>query len=308
MSQTEKTLSWILKGGLLLTPLIPLIVTSSMFFPYITGKNFAFRILIEILAVFWVWAMAVSPRFRPKISVLTIAYAAFIGALILATVFSLSPYRSFWSSYERMEGLFGHLHLFLYFLMLGSVFIKKNDWRLFFNVSIAVSAIVTIYGFVQLSGGAVIHQGGARLDATMGNALYLAVYLLFHLFLIAIFFFQTEKLWLKGAYGALFLAEVLVLYYTASRGPLLGLILGGALFLLIFSFIGRGRMRKFAIAALLLVTLLPAVFYFVQDTRFVQSSDVLSRFVNMTGDQVAQGRFTIWKMALKGWQERPLCI
>src|SRR3989338_947814 len=116
-----------------------------MYFPFITGKNFVFRILIEILAVFWVWLMLVAPRFRPRISVLTVAYTAFIAILIAATLFSLSPYKSFWSSYERMEGLFGHLHLFLYFLMLGSVFVTSRDWKIFFNTSIAVSVIATIY-------------------------------------------------------------------------------------------------------------------------------------------------------------------
>ena len=84
MSQSEKTLSWIVKGGLLLVLLLPFLVTRSMYFPFITGKNFAFRILIEILAVFWVWLMLTSPRFRPKLSFLTVAYSAFIGVLILA--------------------------------------------------------------------------------------------------------------------------------------------------------------------------------------------------------------------------------
>ncbi|MFY9461682.1 MAG: O-antigen ligase family protein, partial [Candidatus Sungiibacteriota bacterium] len=306
MSQTEKTFSWIVKGGLLLVPFIPLLVARSMYFPFITGKNFAFRILIEILAVFWVWLMVTSPRFRPKISLLTIAYTAFIGILILATLLGLSPNKSFWSSYERMEGLFGHLHLFLYFLMLGSVFVVQRDWRLFFNTSIVVSAIVTIYGFVQLAGGAVIHQGGTRVDATMGNATYLAVYLLFHLFLIAIFFFKTDKLWLKGAYGALFLMELVVLYYTASRGPLLGLLGGAIIFALLLAFLEKGRIRQVAIGAALLILLIPAAFFFVKDTEFIRSSGTLERFANITGDAAAQGRLTIWNMALRGWQERPI--
>lgn len=306
MHQIEKTLSWIVKGGLLLIPFIPLIVTRSMYFPFITGKNFTFRILIELLAVFWIGLMALSPRFRPKISPLAIFYGLFITILILATVLGLSPYKSLWSSYERMEGLFGHLHLFLYFFMLGSVFTALKDWRLFFNTSIVVSAIVTIYGFVQLAGGAVIHQGGTRVDATMGNATYLAVYLLFHLFLIAIFFFQTRESWLKGIYGALFFLESIVLYFTASRGPLLGFLFGAAVFALLFAFLEKGRIRKIAIGVLFAALLIPTVFFFVKDTEVVRSSDTLGRFVNMLGDPAARGRFTIWKMAFQGWQERPV--
>src|SRR3989344_3398234 len=199
----EKIVLWIVKGGLLFTPFLVLFVSKIMYFPFITGKNFLFRIFVEILAVFWVWLIAAYPRWRPKFSAITFSYAAFMLILIAATIFGISPYKSFWSSFERMEGLFGHLHFFLYFLMLTSIFKTARDWKLFFNVSIAVSAIVTIYAFVQLAGGAVIHQGGMRVDATLGNAIYLAVYLLFHLFLLAIFFFQERVLWLRGVYAAL---------------------------------------------------------------------------------------------------------
>lgn len=306
MSQTEKMLSWILKGGLLLVLFLPLLVTRSMYFPFITGKNFAFRIIIELLAFAWLWLMLAFPRYRPRLSWLTIAYSAFILVLILATILGISPYKSFWSSYERMEGLFGHLHLFLYFLMAGSVFKGVKDWRLFFNASIAASAIVTIYGFVQLAGGAVIHQGGARLDASLGNATYLAVYLLFHLFLIAIFFFQAREFWLKGIYGALFFMELIIFYYTASRGPLLGFLLGAAVFAFILAFLGQGRVRKVAVVILIAAAFIPPLFFFARNTKFVSSSDTLGRFTNMFSDPATQGRFTIWKMALKGWKERPI--
>ncbi|MDO8500035.1 MAG: O-antigen ligase family protein [bacterium] len=302
----ENYVSWIVKGGLLLILFIPLLVTRSMYFPFITGKNFAFRILIEILAVFWVWLMAVSPRFRPRFSLTAISYIIFVAVLVLAMFFGLSPYKSFWSSYERMEGLFGHLHLFLYFLMAGSVFVGGKNWRLFFNASIAVSAIVTIYGFVQLAGGAVIHQGGARLDATLGNATYLAVYLLFHLFLIAIFFFQSKQTWLKEIYGTLFMLEAVILYYTASRGPLLGLLVGAVIFAVILGVLERGRIRSVAFGVLIVSLLAPVVFFFARNTEFVSSSDTLSRFTNMLSDPAAEGRLTIWKMAFRGWQERPI--
>ena len=43
----------IIIGSIFLVPFIPLIVAPSMFFPFITGKNFAFRILVEIMFAFW---------------------------------------------------------------------------------------------------------------------------------------------------------------------------------------------------------------------------------------------------------------
>lgn len=41
-----------------------------MLFPYITGKNFGFRILVEIAAAAWVMLMILDKGFRPKKSIL----------------------------------------------------------------------------------------------------------------------------------------------------------------------------------------------------------------------------------------------
>lgn len=295
-----------MRVGLLLIPFIAFVVASSMYFPFITGKNFAFRILIEILAFFWVWLMFVAPRWRPRFSLLLGIYSVFIAVLILATIFGLSPYKSFWSSYERMEGLFAHLHFFLYFLILGSVFASEREWRWFFNTSIAVSAITSLYALLQLAGLFAIHQGGVRVDATLGNATYLGVYLLFHIFFIATFFFGTENRWLKALYAGLFVLEGVVLYSTASRGPLLGFVVGAAVFGLLLAFLERGRGRKAAIAVLIAAALVPVAFYFLKNTPVVRSSAVLERFINVTADPSVKGRFVIWKMALKAWQERPV--
>src|SRR3989344_6575545 len=46
----EKTLRWTVIAAISLLTLIPFLVPSSLFFPFITGKNFTFRILVEIMA------------------------------------------------------------------------------------------------------------------------------------------------------------------------------------------------------------------------------------------------------------------
>ena len=49
MHAADKTLLWIARIGVFLMPFIPLIVSGTMFFPFITGKNFAFRIIALIV-------------------------------------------------------------------------------------------------------------------------------------------------------------------------------------------------------------------------------------------------------------------
>lgn len=307
MPQAEKTLSWILKGGLLLAPFLVLLVTRSLYFPFITGKNFAFRILMEALAIVWVYAAVRFPNFRPRSSSLAWAAAIFIAILGLAAAVGISPYRSFWSNFERMEGFIGLLHLFLYFLILGSVFKTDRDWRLFFHASLAASVLVSLYAVGQLAGRFAIHQGGVRVDATFGNATYLAAYLLFHLFLLIWFFLKSDHLWLRGGYAAVFLFELYILYATATRGAILGLLGGVGVLFALLAILRGGAMRRAAIVGLGLLAVLPVAFFLVRDTAFVQKSDVLVRFASISpSEPTTQARFTIWGMAIEGWKERPM--
>ncbi|MBU2633559.1 hypothetical protein KJ751_03615, partial [Patescibacteria group bacterium] len=230
---SERSIRYIIntiKGGLFVLPLLSLIVVDFLFFPFITGKNFFFRIMVEILFFLWVFVAVFDKKYRPKKSPLLIAISATFFILVLATFFGENIYRSFWSNYERMEGLVGQLHIFAYFLILTSIFRLKKDWKRFFGVMIGVSFVATIYGFFQFFGKAAIHQSSTRLDATFGNATYLAIFIIFHLFLISLFLVWFRQKWIRISLGVLFALEALVMFLTATRGAILGFL--GGLFLM----------------------------------------------------------------------------
>lgn len=307
MSSAEKNLSWILKGGLWLVPFIPLIITRSMYFPFITGKNFTFRILIELLSTLWIFAALKFPRFRPRSSALAWAIVAFTIVLGLATLFGLSPQKSFWSNFERMEGYITILHLLLYFLLLTSVFTTERDWSAFFHTSLAVSVAISLYGVLQLLGRLEIHQGGTRLDGTLGNATYLAAYLLFHLFFLIWFFLRATNLYARFAYGAIFLLEAVILYHTATRGAILGFFGGLVVLATILAVAEPGRLRRLATYSLGVLLAIPILFFLVRDTSFVRQNFVLARFATISlQETTTQSRMIIWSIALQGWRERPI--
>ena len=41
-------------SGIFLIPAVVLIISNSLFFPFITGKNFTFRIIVEIIFAAWI--------------------------------------------------------------------------------------------------------------------------------------------------------------------------------------------------------------------------------------------------------------
>lgn len=279
-----------------------------MFFPFITGKNFFFRIVIEVLFALWIFAAVFDKKYRPNFSPIFWALLATIIVLTLATIFGVNPYRSFWSNYERMEGLFGHLHLFLYFLIAISVLKTERDWKWLFHASIFVSILVGLYSVWQLMGRLEIHQGGDRIDATLGNATYLAVYMLFHVFLVLYYFLVAKSSGWKLFYASLFVFYVFLLYQTATRGAILGFLGGVLLFGILVAVLSKEKIyRVFAFFAVGVVVFAVFGFYLLRNTTFVSQSQTLSRFRNISFEETTtQSRFILAKMSWRAFLERPI--
>jgi len=311
--KTIKYFVYALKTGIFILPVTSLIVTGSLFFPFITGKNFFFRIMVEILFFLWVIVSSVDKNYRPKKSPLLFAVGATVFILTLATIFGENPYRSFWSNYERMEGLVGHFHLFAYFLIAASALKKPDDWKWLFYSLFGVSVIASVYGFLQLSGAFAIHQGTDRLDATFGNATYLAIYIVFHLFVIFLLFLRFKDWRFKGPLIFFAFLEFAILYYTATRGAFLGLLGGLVVFAAIISFYSSKKARYSGVGVIAAVFIFAGIFFAIKDTNFIKQSPMLSRFAELfitdktTSEyQISRARFTIWSMALEGFKEHPI--
>src|SRR3989344_2395383 len=305
--KTIRYISYILKTGIFILPILSLIIAESLFFPFITGKGFFFRIGTEIILFLWILLAVFDKSYRPKKSPILIALTALVVILSLATIFGENPHRSFWSNFERMEGLISHLHLFAYFLILTSVFKKEKDFKRFFAVLLGISAIISSYGYLQFFGKIAAHQG-AKLDATFGNSTYLAIYILFHLFIIGWLFFKTSSRWFRAVLVFLFFFEIPIIYYTTTRGAILGFLAG----LLIFSVLTiirskRKKIRLLFLGFLSALILSGVLFLVFKDSGFVQNRTTLSKLASISlSEGTVESRLTIWKMGFEGFKEHPV--
>ena len=267
----EKILKWIVIGGIFLLPFIPLIVSSGLFFPFIAGKNFAFRIIVEIIFGAWIVLAFLDKNYRPKFSWISISVCAFVLIMAVADIFSQNPYKSFWSNFERMEGLVTLLHLLAYFFVVGSILNTEKLWNWFLNFTVGVSVIEIIYGLLQLAGKVAINQSGTRLDGTLGNAAYLGAYMLIHIFITVFLILKWRGANLvKWLYGIIAFFQFLILYYTETRGAFLGFLAGVIVFLIIVAIGGKNlsfekeglaKFRKISIGILIAVIVLIGAFF-----------------------------------------------
>lgn len=306
MAINKQILRKVILAGLFAIPFIPFLVSSSLFFPFITTKAFTWRIIVELIFGAWAILALVAPEFRLRRSQILYALLAFLLVIGVADIFGAAPIKSFWSNFERMEGYITLLHLGALFVVMSSVF-REREWKWWWNTSLIASAFMLVYGLFQLAGAADIHQGGARVDGTLGNAAYLALYLLVHIF-IAIYYFVRSRGGLRWAYGALIVFQVLILYFTATRGATLGL-LGGLLVIALLNVRNKEneQARKWSLYLLGGLAALTIGFFLLRNTHFVKGSPVLARFATISLTNFKnEGRAFIWPMALQGIKEHPV--
>ncbi len=301
----KQTARWVALTALFLLPLTPLIVASSFFFPFITGKAFYLRILIEISVVAWVVLALLDKAYRPRFSWLGASVVAFVVWMFIADAFAPNAAKAFWSNFERMEGWVLLAHLLGLFFAASNILRVEKKWRAWFLTSLGVAVWLVGYAFLQLNGSLAIHQGSTRIDASLGNSAYFAIYLLFTTFVAGWLALTERRSWLKWSLLALAAVTAVLIFYTGTRGTIIGLVLGLSLSALLMALTAGGRARRVAAGACALILLLAGSFYLARDSSFVQNNYALERVASIS---LADGetRFTIWHMAWQGFLERPV--
>jgi O-antigen ligase/Flp pilus assembly protein TadD len=295
---------WAVYVPLFIIPFLPLYIANDLFFPFITGKGFAFRILVEIAFAGWAVLALADPKYRPRFSWTFVLYSAFVAWMFVADAFAVNPHKAFWSNFERMEGWVTLIHVFLFFVVSSAVLSTDKLWRSWWLTFISASALVSAYCLLQLSGAIAIHQGGVRVDGTFGNAAYLAAYLLFAL---AVTLWQgiASRGLLRYSLYALAAIQVVLIFFTATRGAIIGLVGAAAIAAILWAVEAGGRPRKAAIGVFIAVIVLAGGFYLVRGSAFVQSEPTLAR-ISSIGPADLQVRSTLWRMALEGVAARPI--
>lgn len=305
----NNTLYKIVLAGVFILPFFPLIIATSLFFPYITGKVLFFRLLVEIIFLAWLILLIRDRAYWPRPTIIFWSVLFWLIVVLGTALSGVNLRLSFFSNFERMEGVITYLHLGAYLIVIGSILNTKILWSRFFNTAIGASLLVVFYGLLQLSGLIDISQGGGRLDSIFGNSAYLASYTTFFIFIATLFIFRTSNRLAQTFYSLLILLYFFILYQTATRGAILGLI-GGmflvALLLAVFTRENR-RLKRIAVCFLIVVPLLIASFWLTKESSFIKTSPVLSRFSDISlTEATTKSRFFVWQMAWRGFKERPI--
>lgn len=314
-TKISRSLKWIIYTAISIIPFLVFYVSgfginaswNSMLFPYITGKNFAFRMLVEIAAAAWLMLMIIDKNYRPKKSIILYFYSAFVFILLVADIFSVNPTKSFFSNFERMEGFIGHIHLFLYFLILVSMFKNKIDWarykRILFisNIPVLILAFFQLLGLKSFTPMSLLpslrdainkyfapSQGGVQIDSSLGNSTYLAIYTVFFIFLFFSSYLEKRLSNNKSSWKYLIMVilNFIVLFYTQTRGAQIGFLIGVFVSAIIIYFGGKKfkelqSLRNFSLGVVLAIVLVFVGLISLKDTNLVHNSSTLNKLAKV---------------------------
>ena len=303
----KNSIRWVTLGAVFLIPLLPFLVANSYFFPFITGKNFAFRILVEIAFAGWVYLAFADVKYRPRFSWTAVMLGLFTLWMAIADALAVNPAKAFWSNFERMDGWVTLIHLFMLFLVMGSMFAIDKLWQRWWFTFLSISALICLYSLLQVGHVLAIHQGGVRVDATFGNSDYLACYMLFAIAISVWQAFVAKNQLLRWALIVLTVFEIIVLFFTATRGAILGFVGAAVLGALLWMFESGKQGRKMAGGTLLVFLVLIGGFFLIRNEPWIQKDPTLGRIATISlSDPETHTRITIWHMALEGFMEKPV--
>jgi len=293
--------------------LVPVVVSTAFFFPYIVPRNIFFRVVAELGLFILVWALCFGDndldlRFEP----IFWALAAFVVAALLSAFFSPARDHSLFGDFERMGGVWAWLHLALFFLVLRTL--RDEEWSWVLNAALIVSSFVSVSAIFEHSNlSSSVHLSGAMLSASsssLGNSGLLAAYLLFGIGLAA--YLASTNARLRLLYLGTGGINLLGLLYAENRSTLIGLVLGAVTGSLIFSALHtRSRRRWIAPAVAIvftgLVVAISAVIRTFPSSALTRHAPATLQRLALTNPAGAdESRTMQWRAAIEGFEDRPL--
>lgn len=306
---SEKTYLTILRWGVYLSLLTPLLVFQNLLFPFITSKAFYFRILVEILLVIYILFIFQYRQYAPKKNFLTIAIIIFTAVLILTSFTGVDFNLSFWGDIERMEGAFGFLHLLVYFFIIISVFKDKKEWKKLLNIFLASSIALCFYGLGQRIGlKSFLLSDDSRISATLGNSAYLGAFMLFGMAIASLLLLKTQNKILKIFYFIAVLLQVFILVLTGTRGAYVGLFFGILAAVILYIFLSPSKKAKYISAGVLIFIVVGAVILLSNaNAPVIRDNKYLYRFSHFSfQDATWNTRLISWQAGWQGFKEKPI--
>ena len=313
----DKYIPGIIFFGLSLILFMPLVVSPETVFPYVVGKSLWFKGIIYFISGLYLILLTSNKSYLPDKNFLVLIFSIFVLIQALAALAGSSPVNSFWSNWERMEGVTDYFHWLLLIIVSSSVLRKEKSWIKLLKINVFAGFSVSLLGLLEffdlvipiLFGLDIFpsvvnpeqsYTLGERVESTLGNPAYLASYLSIISFMsigLIVREFQisyidsikktylnfnlNSKLFVWISISGL-IVSIWTIFNSGSRGSLIG-IFTGLIFAISILVYKREDLRKYLYGALAVIGSIVTAFILltnmIESQRFEIKNTVLKNYI-----------------------------
>jgi len=308
---------------------LPLLSLPPLFEPIDWGKIIVFRAIFFLLIIFFcyillfrdkleVFLTTSKEKFKKVFSLINLL-GLFWGWNFLATIFSVDINNSLWGDPFRAGGFVNFTLYILFGLFIFLIVFSEKKWRNLWIFSFVIGHLVSLVAIFQQFGlfSKVLIPFETRPGSTLGNPIFLGIYLLLMAFLALGFGLTTSNLRARIFYFFTFFIYFLITFLIAqTRAGFIGFVLGGCWFFFGYPCIKK-KIKNIKILGFFLILLfLLGGYYFYSYTQshlyiFQKMPPIISSALDrilsiFEGIKVEPSRLSSWRVSLKALKEKPI--
>jgi len=303
--EAKEILIKIIKAGIVLVFFTPLVLGPFGLNMSEYPKAIFFRSLIEILLAFYIFLLLTNKKYLPKLSPVFILVLIFDAGLIVSSLLGVNFYRSFFGDMQRGEGIILHLHLLAFFIILISMFKKREDWLLPLRATVVVSGLSSMAAILQqFKIFKFYNVESVRLSGTLSNPDFFGSYLVLSIFLTIFLLACEKRKKLKALWISLIVLNFYTLIFSGTRASWIGFALG----VVVVYFLNYKNLNyKKRICSLLVVLFISITALFlpaVIQKLHLENNSFSQRVLSIYNLDIGN-RLDIWKPAIMAFKDRP---
>ncbi len=300
----EKALSFLTLLTIFATPLA---LFSGRLYPFISSKSFFFMGFAELTFFLWAYLAITDDRYRlsrKQVLVLLLPMLLMVS-LTVSAIFAPVPNIAFWGTFERATGLIFLYHCLVFGIVIASLvrfhgkdFLYKICRTVFYSgIIIALSTFINEH---LINIPSLFLFDGPNSGDLFGNSSFSGAYLIFSLFLGAVFLLgksdRKSKIWITIGLIAILVSPVAVMARGSIGGILIGAIVAFGIYL------ATHVRQTIKILGFSLLGLILAGGVVIGAALLRPDSKVHNAFA----EAATNSRFIFWEAAVDGIKDRPV--
>lgn len=243
--------------------------------------------------------------------------ALLVGLVTAITgITSIMPRVSLWGSYQRGQGILTTLSYLVLFLVTLNTFTSADGRRRLISTLLVASAPVSLLAVIQFAGLDPLPLRSlepSRVYGTLSNPIFLGAYLVMviPLTLSQIVRYAVAPAGLRWGglpgYVVLLALQLAAAVFSSSRGPVLGILTGGFVFLFLWALQGCRRWFALGLLSVAIIGVLVLTVLALPNTPLaaLQGAPVIGRFSQIMATGSARVRVLIWESVVDRFADQP---